>query len=291
MIKKIRYFLEYIAIWLFYIIFKMMPWKWASHIGGAMGRFIGPKLAASRKAERHIKLAFPHKSEQEIKVILIGMWDNLGRIFAEYPHLDHIVETACHCPDIEYVDAVKHDGKTGIICGAHLANWEVAPAMFRHEGVILHSIYRRPNNPYVARLLQKMRGEKTGDASHHFEKSKSGMMKMVKAMRQGEHVGMLVDQKYNEGLDSTFFNHAVRTSTAFADLAKKFDCPLHFGRVIRKNKTEFEAQLTPAITLKNSDGTPRSNEDMVAEYHNLLEQWITEYPEQWLWLHRRWRDV
>jgi KDO2-lipid IV(A) lauroyltransferase len=288
--KRLRYITEYIFIWLLYVIFSALPYKKASNLGGFIGRVIGSRLAATRKAERHIKLAFPSKSDTEVKAIATEMWDNLGRVFAEYPHLDIIVEEAATSPDIHKVDILKNDGKPAICCGAHFANWELSPYIFHQNGINLLSVYRRPNNPYVAKLLQKMRGtEKMG--SLEFEKSRSGMMKLFKAMKNGGHIGMLVDQKFNEGIEALFFGHAAMTSTAFVELAQKFKCPLHFGHSVRVNKTSFVSYLSDEIPVFNGDGSPREALDVINEYHAHLESWIKDHPGQWLWLHRRWKNV
>lgn len=286
--KKIRYISEYIGIWTLYAVLRFLPWRWASHIGGFIGRSIGPRLALSRKARRHIKHAFPDKKDTDVERILIGMWDNLGRVFAEYPHLPQIAQEAVSCPDLKRLHALRDDGKAGVLCGAHLANWEMPVHLFEAEGIPLNSAYRRPNNPYVANLLAKMRDT---SQSAHFEKSRQGMMQLVKTVKDGEHIGLLIDQKFNEGRETLFFGHKVRTSSAFAELPQKYNIPLHFGRVVRHDKTSFIVEITEAIPVFDQNGVPRPAEDLIDEYHRHLEQWITEYPEQWLWIHRRWRGI
>lgn len=288
MSKKIRYVLEYILIWCLYGVFRILPWRSASNLGGFIGRMIGPRLGISRRAKRHIKLAFPEKSDDEVKQILMGMWDNLARVFAESPHLKTMSKEACKNLTPEIVDRLKNDGKAGIFCGAHYANWELAIAALADQGLCLHSVYRNPNNPYVAKLLEKMRTHKE---VRFFRKSRAGMMQIVKTLSQNEHVGLLIDQKFNAGPETLFFGHTVKTSTAFAELAFKYNCPLHFGRMIRRDKTAFELEFTEEIPLTHDNGTPKSEIELIDEYHAYLEKWITEYPEQWLWIHRRWKDV
>lgn len=288
--KSIRYFIEYIVVWLLYTFFRALPYKTASNIGGFLGRHIGFHLSATRKAKRHIRLAFPKKTDEEVRQIARDMWDNLGRVFAEYPHLDEIAAKSAHCPDINKIEVIKNDDKPAIFCGAHIGNWEVGTYFVFQAGVTLPSVYRRPNNPYVAKLLQHMRGaEKMG--ALEFEKSLSGMIQIVRALKKGAHIGMLVDQKFNEGIKASFFGHDAMTSSAFVELAQKFKCPLYFGRVVRHDKTEFTLHISDEIPVFHDDGSPIEAIEIINEYHRYLEQWITENPGQWLWLHRRWKGI
>jgi KDO2-lipid IV(A) lauroyltransferase len=144
-------------------------------------------------------------------------------------------------------------------------------------------VYRAPNNDYVDARLRKYRTQ-DGEMMT-FPKSRQGMKGMVKALKDGEHLGLLFDQKYNEGVDAEFFGMKARTGTAFIELAQKFDCPLVPVRCIRDYGTDFTIEVCDPIQTQNRDVM-----DILEECHALLEQWILEYPEQWLWLHRRWRE-
>ncbi len=290
--KSIRYRLEYVLLFLLCWFFRLMPWKMASNIGGFIGRSVGPRLAASRKAMRHIRAALPHKTEAEAAQIVIGMWDNLGRVMAEYPHLERIAKTIHQTIEGKHAEklAAMHTRQTPIMfLSAHIGNWELAPAFLLCHGITAHSIYRRPNNPYTAKLLEDYRS--FGGRISLFPKSKRGSILVVKALQANENIAMLIDQKYNEGIDSLFFGMTARTSTMFIDLARRYDCPVIPGRIIRKNGTDFDIELCDPIPLNDVQGNERTHEDIVADYHRLLEGWIEQHPEQWLWLHRRWRDL
>ena len=288
--KRVRYFFEYLFLLLMTGIFLILPWKKASNLGGKIGRWVGPKLAASRKARRHISRAFPDKSAEDVEEILLGMWDNLGRVMAEYPHLKRISkDSITYTPDSKkIIQSLIDDDKPAILVSAHFSNWEIVPYALFQCGLDVHSVYRRPNNPYVANLLQHYRMPDKRIMA--FPKSKAGSIQIVRAMKKGEHIGMLIDQKYNEGIDSNFFGRPAPTSTLFIDLAHRFDCPIVFGFAVRQDDGSFAFSMLPPIQIMDKNGEKRPVQDIVDEYHRVLEGWINKNPAQWLWIHRRWRD-
>ena len=288
--KKFRYIIEALLLHTLMLIFRIMPVDMASNVGGWIGRTIGPRLAASRKALKNIKRALPDLPENEKQQALRDMWDNLGRVMAEYPHLEKIATER-----VEFVDphniipAIQKNERNYIYITAHLANWEVAASScLLQYGMTFNAIYREPNNPMVRNLLDKART--LGGKFKTFPKSTTGMRDIVRALKAGENLGILIDQKYNEGIPAPFFGRDAMTSTAFAELSQKFDAVIVPGRTERLEGAHFRVTLYPVIESKNDDGTPRPVEDIIAESHNYLEQWITANPGQWLWLHRRWPD-
>lgn len=280
--KKLRYFLEFILLRALFSLFKGLGLDRASAFGGWVGRTVGPRLAASRKALANIKRAFPEKSDEECRTILIGMWDNLGRVMAEYPHLDQIIAERVTLENGAAFDTLRDDEHSAVFFGAHLANWE-AGALTIQTRLPTAALYRPPNNPAVARLL-----EHTRTITDHLitvPKSRSGMRDLLRHMRDGIHAAILIDQKYNEGLAIPFFGIPAMTSPAVAELAQRFECPLVPARIERLDGAYFKGTLYPAVPTAG-----RSVEDIMRDTHHILEDWIRARPAQWLWLHRRWTD-
>lgn len=277
MLKKIRYIAEAIFILILFGVFKIMPAKWASNIGGWIGETIGPRLATSRKALRNIQNALPDENH---KKILIGMWNNLGRVFAEYPHLKNLALKNVTIIGAENLD--KTNNKAAIIFSAHLANWElctIAGALQKNYNI--SSIYRAPNNPFTDKILMKCRN--LGGKLTLIPKSKSGTRQIIKRLINNERLAFLIDQKYNEGIEVTFFNTPAMASPAYIQLAQKFKCPLIPVRMERLSGANFQLTIYPPIDI---DG--KSENDILIETHKVMENWIKQRPEQWLWLHRRW---
>lgn len=280
--KKIRYFLEFTLLKALFILFSLMGLDRASALGGWIGRVIGPRLAASRKALANIKRAFPDKSDEEARSILGGMWDNLGRVVAEYPHLRQIIAERVTLENPEMFDDLRDDGQSAVFFGGHLANWE-AGALVIQTRLPTAALYRAPNNPLVAAHLERSRS--IAENLTLIPKSRTGMREILRTMKAGDHVALLIDQKYNEGLAVPFFGVPAMTSPAFAELAQKFDCPLVPARIERLNGAYFKGTLGAPIPTRD-----RPVEEIIGDAHHVLEEWITAQPAQWLWLHRRWSD-
>jgi len=289
MSKTPRYVLEAIGLYIVFTIFKCMPAKTASNIGGWIGRTIGPKLGANRKALHNIKRALPNLTDDQHTAAIRDMWDNLGRIMAEYPHLEHIAKHNTTIKGVEILEKHAPTGTPAIIFGAHFGNWEIPSISSTLQTHLrAHITYRAPNNPWSDRLLLRARtlkGEITA-----YNKSPKGGRAMMQALKGGNPIAILIDQKYNEGLEIPFFDHPAMTNPIAIQLAQKYKCPLIPIRVERKGSAQFTLHILDPVPVKNTDGTPIPVEDMLKTLHTLLEGWITDRPGQWLWLHRRWKN-
>ena len=189
------------ALTFFYFIFRILPVDIASGLGGNIARLIGPKLAVSRKAKLHLSRSLP--DEDHAKIIQ-DMWENLGRVMAEYPHLKYISKYRTSVESIEILEDIRDDGIGGMLYTGHLANWEVCgSAADILLNLQLDVIYRAPNNPYVDKLLNKARSHK--GRLKTIPKSREGAKQIIKSLRKNRHIGILIDQKYNEGIEVNFF--------------------------------------------------------------------------------------
>lgn len=287
LMKKIRYAAEAVLLHLLFVLFGVMPVDMASACGGWAGRTVGPRMAASRKALNNLRAALPGKTETEYVQIVRGMWDNLGRVIAEYPHLAKIGRERTEIRDNGILNAIGNDGLPAVFITGHLANWEAcAAALLEQAEVALDLIYREPNNPGAAKLLDRART--MGGRLATIPKSRSSVRAMVHAMQQGRKIGMLIDQKYNEGIPVPFFGRPAMTSPAFVQLCQKFKCPLIPGRIERTGGAHFRMTACEPLKLFDDSGAALPAETVIAAAHALFESWIAERPEQWLWLHRRW---
>lgn len=289
MIKSLRYTLEGIGLSLLFYFFKILPPEKASNIGGYLGRTIGPKLAASRKAYKHLKMALPDKSKEEQDKIIRGMWENLGRVIAEYPHLEKISRDFATIKGREILDDLMKKQQPIIFIGAHMSNWEVnCMAAYTQLASPIDLTYRAPNNPWTAKLLEKART--LNGKLKAYQKSQESGIHIMRAMKQNRMIGILIDQKYNEGLKAGFFGHPAMTNPIFVKLCQRFKCPLVPVRNTRKNGCRFELEICEPIPVFDDMGNPRDILDVIEDSHRLLESWISENPDQWMWLHRRWKS-
>lgn len=267
--------MEAAALWFAFLIFRMIGADNASALGGWIGRTIGPSLAASRKARANLEKSIP---DADADAVIRDMWDNLGRVIAEYPHLKTIIDKRTDISGLEHFERVKDKF---IVIGGHLANWELLPVSMNYRlNAPITGVYREPNNAYAAAILDRCRN--FGDKGSYVPKSSAGTRALVKAMQVDGRVGILIDQKYNEGEPVEFFGRPAMTSTAVAQLALKYDAPILPLQVVR-DKNRFHIILHPPLAV---DGLDEAGIMLAA--NRLLEGWIRQKPGQWLWLHRRW---
>lgn len=288
--KTIRYAFEAALLYVLYGFFKIFPAKTASSIGGLIGRTIGPHLAASRKAYRNIEKALPQTTESERKNIIAGMWDNLGRVIAEFAHIDKIASQFTEIEDKEYLNTLLAEENTLIFISAHLANWELNTAsLYTQLNTKCIITYREPNNPWVARFLKKIRT--FNGKLPAYPKSPESARMIMKALKENNNpMGMLIDQKHNQGIQANFFGMPAMTNIAHIKLAQKFKASMVFTTIERTKGPHFKIHLSPKIKLFNPDGAPRDVEEIITETHDILEKSILKNPEQWLWIHRRWKN-
>ncbi len=289
--KALARALEVAAARLLLALFAALPLDGASAAGGRLARLIGPRLSVSNVARRNLGHAFPEKSADQIEAVVHGMWDNLGRVAAEYAHLGEIdvtdPEGRVEMVGVENVELLRDDRIGGIFFSAHLGNWEIASLGAIQNGVSLTQIYRAANNPHMEPLLRSLRAPVGGS---NFPKGSAGAKQLIKALRRGEHLGMLIDQKLNEGIAVPFFGRDAMTAPALAQLALKFGCPVVPARVERLEGAHFRLTVYPPLELHDSGDRQADIAAAMAEVNALIEGWIRARPEQWLWLHRRWPE-
>ena len=286
--RRARYGLEYVLARVLFALFGALSLDRASALGGWIGRNVGPRLAITDRARANLRHAFPDLDAAGIERVARGMWDNLGRVVAEYSHLGdfHVYEDdRVEVIGVDHAERLRDDGIGGIFFGAHLANWELPSLAASQRGLPLVQIYRAANNPHVDRLIARAREAVGGE---RLAKSPAGARELLKALRRGEHVALLVDQKFNEGIAVPFFGRDAMTAPAPAELALRFQVPLVPVRVERLDGARFRVTVYPPMTLSDTGDRAADVLDAMTRINALFEDWIRERPEQWLWLHRRW---
>lgn len=280
-----------------FAVFRALGPERASDLGGTVLRTLGPLIPAHATALANLRAAFPDKAETEIRAIARGAWNNLGRTAAEYAHLAMLFDYDYANPDaegrvevkgIEHFIALKDDGKPGLIFSAHLGNWELPAICAARYDLDATAVFRPPNDPAVARAVHEVRSQTMGG----LEAARAGAAFAMKdVLERGGHLGMLIDQHFTRGVAVTFFGRSALANPILGKFARQFDCPVHGVRVIRKPGLRFALELTPPLDLpRDADGQVNVAGAMAA-MTAVVEGWVRENPEQWLWMHRRWRPV
>lgn len=258
----------------------------ASALGGAGARTIGPWLPVSRIGRRNLELAFPEQDAAWRERVLRGTWDNLGRTMMELPHLPRLPESA-EGPGWELVggENLPPGERRVIFISAHLANWEMLPAAAARVGLRMASLYRAPDNPLVDAVLRQMR--EGGAEMPLFPKGARGARLALRHLASGEALGLLMDQKLNEGLELPFFGQPAMTTSAPAEFALRFRCPVIPTHVERIGPCRFRVVAEPPLSLPNSGDHAADVRALTLAMNARIEAWVRARPQEWLWLHRR----
>jgi len=293
--RKSVHALEAAAAGVFYWSFWLLPVDAASGLGGWIGRTIGPRLRASARAERNLTRAFPEMTAAEIAPIVCGMWENLGRTAGEYPHLGKFkiskpggpADPRIEIAGGEHIEHVRAGGKAAIFVSGHFANWELPAISISQHDVPLDIVYREASNKLTGWLYRRRDANVSGNL---IPKGAAGARQMLKSLQAGRHLGIMADQKMNDGIAVPFFGRDAMTAPALAQLALKYDCPVVPVRIERTKGARFRISFLAPIEFAPTGERNHDTLAFMTKINEQLETWIRNNPAQWLWLHNRWPD-
>ena len=268
----------------------------AANLFDRIAQLIGPLFREQRIGRANLTAAFPEKSPEEIEKILAGVWDNLGRLAAEFAHIDQVWDHDEAHPERGRIEIPKRthelfhqlrlDGKPALIFASHLGNWELPALAAVAHGLDTAVLFRRPNIASADRAIEELRSVNMGTL---IPSGRDAPIKLAQALQNGQHAAMLVDQYLGNGVEVTFFGRNTKANPTLARLLRQIECPIHGVRIIRLPNHRFRAELSEEIPpVRNASGEIDVQGTMQA-ITSVIEGWIREYPDQWLWLHRRWR--
>jgi len=281
--------LQGLLLALFSRICAILPPERAAAAGGRMAALVGPRLSKSRRVRRNVALAFPEKTWPEIDQIVTGVWRNFGQVLAEYAHLDSISARAGN-GRVEVVikgddPAWAKSDKPKLFVTAHLANWELAASSVVSLGIPLSVIYSPQNNPWVDRLIQKLR-QPLGCG---FLAKEDSIRSIMGALKTGRSIGMLVDQRVDSGENVPFFGLDAQTTTTPARLALKYGYELVPIRIERLQVARYRATFYEPVEPPDPKlGRREQALEMTRQINALIETWVRERPEQCSFTKRRW---
>jgi KDO2-lipid IV(A) lauroyltransferase len=281
--KQVRYAIEAFFTKLLFAVLSALPLRVASGIGASVACAIGPLTRVHRVAQTNIRRAMPTLGDAEQARMLMRMWDNLGRVFCEYAYLNKaaILQSVHDVQGLEHLERAHESGRPILMMTGHLGNWELLPRYAASIQMPMHLLYRAANNPSVERLVRDVRARYALGLHGKGRKAARGLLS---AMIKQEPVGMLVDQKANDGIAVPFFGHDAMTSDVVAHLVMKYDPIVLPTRCVRLDGCAFRLEVEPPMIFTQ----PRDAESIMREVHGVLERWIREDPSQWFWVHKRW---
>ena len=285
--KIIKYFFEFIFIIILLIIFKILGFKLASNMGGYIGKKIGPLFRSKQTILTNIKNAFPSANKADLELIIQNMWENYGRILAEYVFLkDFRKEKLSDYLEIEgkeHLNKVRDSNEQVVFVSGHFNNFELMAMQIEKSGVNLAAIYRPLNNIFLNGIMEKIR--KKYICKNQIKKGRSGTRELLKSFNNKNSIALMIDQRVSEGEKSNFFGQDAFTTTIPAQLVKKFGCKIVPIHIERYNDFYFKMKVEEPINY-NKDSTI---DEITLSLNKLLEKMILKNPSQWIWSHNRWK--
>ncbi|WP_375283022.1 lysophospholipid acyltransferase family protein [Marinicauda pacifica] len=269
-------------------MFRAMGLERASVAGSALLRRIGPLSGAHHVARVNMRIAFPDAHERELDSLLDAMWDNFGRVLGEFPNMDRFdMSVRSQQVTVEGAEILEDIGRSKaptVLFSGHFANWEMIGATLAQHLKSCRITYRHANNPIIDRRIIAQR--QAYGVRILTPKGGSGAKEMLAALQAGNPVGLMNDQKMNDGIAAPFFGRPAMTASGPARLAQRYDAPLVPMSVRRVEGTRFHVKVHEPLDTPEGSGNEAILQT-VTRINEFIEARILEAPEQWFWVHRR----
>lgn len=290
---RLRHRLEFAPVWLAAHAIGALPRPLAWRVGGAITRLfyhVHPRLR--RVGHRNLQLAFPDLNRAARIRILKRLYRHLGRQLAEFclfpTYRRAELEARFETEGLEHFHAAQAAGRGVLILTGHVGAWEVSSFAHSVNGYPLKFVIRPLDNPYLNRLVNGYRGLH-GNApigKHEFVRG------LLRAMANREAVGILLDQNSSppQGVFVPFFGRAACTAAGMARIALRTGAQVVPGYTVwEAARRRYVLRFEPALPLVATGDEEADTVANTAAYTAVLERWIRAYPDQWLWIHRRWK--
>ena len=285
--NKIKYFLQFLIIITLFAIFKILGIKISSYISGKLFELIGPFFRSKKIIDENIKRAFPKIEHDEITKIKSSMWNNYGRVFAEYMFIKNFRNNSLNKNIIvegkEILEDIKKNNKKVIFISGHFSNFELMAMEIEKSGVNLSAIYRPLNNIFLNVLMERIR--KKYICKNQIKKGTSGVRELLRLYKKGHSIALMIDQRVSRGIKSKFFDEEAFTTTIPAQFIKKFNCKVVPISIERHNGVNFNIKVEKPIEFSKNSST----EKITRELNIWLEKIILKNPGKWIWFHDRWK--
>jgi len=285
--KYFKYFLQFLLTIIFFGIFKILGPRKSSNISGILFEKIGPLFRSKKLIHSNIKKAIPNIDNDNLKLITKSMWNNYGRIFAEYIFISQFrigkLESKIKIEGHEILDEIVKLDKQVVFISGHLSNFELMAMCLEKNGIKLSAIYRPLNNIFLNYIMEKIRNKYI--CKYQIKKGIGGIKKLIKLMKNNFSAALMIDQRVSQGILSNFFKKPALTTTIPAQLVKKFNIPVVPIYIERVDEIEFKIVINKPIVFNENSSIQKITDDL----NLILEKMILEKPDQWIWSHNRWK--
>ena len=285
--KIVKYFFQFLFFIIFFFLFKILGFKISSAIGGKLFEMIGPIFRSKKLIDTNIKKALPNINSEDLKKTTRLMWNNYGRIFAEYVFIKSFrngkLNSRISIEGQDILEEIKKLNQQVVFISGHFSNFELMAMHLEKVGIKLTAIYRPLNNIFLNIIMENIR--KKYICKNQIKKGIGGMKKIIHLKKQNYSTALMIDQRVSEGIRSNFFNNPALTTTIPAQLVKKFKIPVVPIFIERVNNLNFKITVSKPINFTDGDSIEKITDDL----NKVLETMILHKPEQWIWSHNRWK--
>ena len=283
--NKIKHLFQFIIIIFLFFIFKILGYKISSYIGFLIGKFIGPIFRSKSSIKKNLKKANININTNKIASNVLG---NYGRIFAEYVHLKNFrnekLNKYLSIEGSEYLNQIKKNNQKVVFISGHFNNFELMAMQIEKNGIDCAAIYRPLNNPYLNKVMEKIR--KRDICKIQIKKGRSGTREIINNLKKNRSIALMIDQRVREGLKVPFFGHMASSTTIPAQLVKKYGCLVVPIYIERNENNFFKLYVSKPIKINKS----KTIMEITLFLNKILEKMILKNIDQWIWTHNRWKN-
>ncbi|MDR2778002.1 MAG: hypothetical protein LBB13_00640 [Rickettsiales bacterium] len=291
-LKKMSDIFGFLGLRLNFALAKILPMPVMSLIFANVVVLLSPFMPKTYLILKNLKNALPELSYFERIRLMFKIWYNLGRFVGEYPHIYNFKEqeifkyVSFDSRTKEILDELKHMKTGSILFSAHISNWETLRALSDY-GIRIGAVFRKLNNPFLEPKYSKNLRERVG--MHMIAKQDNAAINIIKSLKRGESVIILADQRDEmNGALVDFFGEKAYTIRSIYVLAKKLKVPVYGLRVIRDSRNPIKFSIKAEEKCQVSDDVSEER-FLSTNINGVIEKWIRENPEQWFWIHNRWK--
>jgi Kdo2-lipid IVA lauroyltransferase/acyltransferase len=288
-----REWMEYAVVGLFVHSVRLFPWSWARGVGAAIGAVAFHGLGRLRKVGmRNLELAFPEKTSSDREGILRAVYTNLGYLLAEFCKMPgYTAESASRFIRYEGLDnflKARERGKGVLVLTGHLGAWELSSFYHSLMGMPMGMVIRRLDNPLVDAFVNRIRCLHGNRVIHKDDFARG----LIASMRAGQTVGILMDTNMTppQGVFVPYFGVPACTASGMARIAAKTGAAVVPGFLLwEKSEQRYVLHFGEELAVVHTGDAESDALANTAAFTAAIEGYVRRYPEQWLWMHRRWK--
>ena len=284
---NIKYFFQFIIIVFLFLIFKILGVRFSSFLGGKLFQIIGPAFRSKKIINNNIKRAFPDLDSKEMNKIKSSMWNNYGRVFAEYIYMKNFrhgnLSKNISIEGYDILANIKKQNQKVIFISGHFSNFELMAMQIDKLDLKIGAIYRPLNNIFLNKIMERIRRKYI--CYNQIKKGIGGLKELIKLNNEGYSTALMIDQRVSQGIKSNFFNEDAFTTTIPAQLVKKFNIPVVPIFIERYEGIKFKMKVFKPVHFTVED----TIENITADLNKILEKMIINNPNNWIWSHNRWK--